>query len=390
MMTNMSFRIATVDGIPVRLHFTLIIAFLLISWSLATYFMPDYLPGLTTTEYWIMGAAGSAILFVSVLLHELAHSKLATRYGIKVNQIVLFLFGGVSDIAGELKDYRKDAKMAIAGPLTSFAISGAFALALLALTVAVPDGGTAVKVVQGILYYSALINVMLGAFNLIPAFPSDGGRILRAMLVRRKKDYNEATKTAANVGIAISYAFMGFGFFAMLAGSFMSGLWILLIGWFLMSGAQSYVSQIELSSVLSVLRLRDIMNTNVISVKASFPADRLLEGYFRTYMKGAFPVVDDRGVLLGMVTLKKLLQINENQRAKLSAAEVMIPREDLPVMSPDATADAALMQMTKAKIGKVFVCDGEGKLIGLVSKTDILNVEMERDEIAQTLKGYKP
>jgi Zn-dependent protease/predicted transcriptional regulator len=385
----MSVRIATVDGIPVRLHFTLIIAFLLISWTLATYFMPDYLPGLTTAEYWLMGAAGSAILFVSVLFHELAHSKLATRYGIKVNQIVLFLFGGVSDIAGELKDYRKDAKMAFAGPLTSFAISGAFALALLAITVAVPDGN-AVKVVRGILYYGALINVMLGAFNLIPAFPSDGGRILRAMLVRRKKDYNEATKTAANVGIAISYVFIGFGFLAMLAGSFVSGLWIILIGWFLMSGAQSYVSQIQLSSVLSVLKLRDIMNTNVISVKPSFPADRLLEAYFRAYMKGAFPVVDNRGILQGMVTLKKLLQIHESQRTKLSAAEVMIPKEDLTVLSPDASADIALMQMTKTKIGKVFVCDEEGKLIGLVSKTDILNVEMERDEIAQTLKGYKP
>jgi len=386
---DLSIRIITIDGIPVRLHFTLIIAFLLISWTLATYFMPDYLPGLAATEYWIMGAAGSVILFVSVLVHELAHSKLATRYGIKVNQIVLFLFGGVSDIAGELKDYRKDATMAIAGPLTSFGISGAFALALLALMMFFHDGSAALKIVQGILYYGALINFMLGAFNLIPAFPSDGGRILRAMLMRRKKDYNEATKSAANVGIAISYAFIGLGFFAILAGSFISGLWILLIGWFLMNGAQSYLSQIQLSSVLSVLRLRDIMNTNVISVKASFPANRLMEDYFRAYMKGAFPVVDDRGILLGMVILKKLLQINENQRPKFSAAEIMIPREDLSVMSPDASADLALMQMTKTKIGKVFVCDKVGKLIGLVTKTDILNVEMERAEIAQTLKGYK-
>jgi len=386
---DLSIRIITIDGIPVRLHFTLIIAFLLISWTLATYFMPDYLPGLAATEYWIMGAAGSVILFVSVLVHELAHSKLATRYGIKVNQIVLFLFGGVSDIAGELKDYRKDATMAIAGPLTSFGISGAFALALLALMMFFHDGSAALKIVQGILYYGALINFMLGAFNLIPAFPSDGGRILRAMLMRRKKDYNEATKSAANVGIAISYAFIGLGFFAILAGSFISGLWILLIGWFLMNGAQSYLSQIQLSSVLSVLRLRDIMNTNVISVKASFPADRLMEDYFRAFMKGAFPVVDDRGILLGMVILKKLLQINENQRPKFSAAEIMIPREDLSVMSPDASADLALMQMTKTKIGKVFVCDKAGKLIGLVTKTDILNVEMERAEIAQTLKGYK-
>ena len=388
-MSNMSVRIATVDNIPIRLHFTMIIAFILISWSLATYFMPDYLPSLSATEYWIMGAAGSVILFLCVLVHEFAHAKVATRYGIKVNQIILFLFGGVSDIAGEIKDYRKDAQMAIAGPLTSFAISALFALALFVLISLLPEYRE-VKVVQGVLYYGMLINVMLGAFNLIPAFPLDGGRILRDMLLKRKKDYNQATKTAANVGIAISYAFIALGFFAMIGGSFVSGLWIILIGWFLMSGAQSYLSQIELSSTLSVIRLKDIMNSNVISVNAYCPADQLLEGYFRAYMKGAFPVVDDRDVLLGMVTLDTLLRINENQRAMLNAAEVMIPRERLPIMSPEATADIALTQMTKTKMGKVFVCDGEGRLIGLVSKTDILNVETERNEIAQTLKGYKP
>jgi Zn-dependent protease/predicted transcriptional regulator len=351
--------------------------------------MPGYLPGLTPADYWVMGVAGSAILFVSVLVHELAHSKLATRYGIRVNQIVLFLFGGVSDIAGELKDYRKDAKMALAGPLTSFAISAAFALVFFAITIFIPDANAPVKVVQGIFYYGAIINVMLGAFNLIPAFPSDGGRILRALLVRSKKDYNAATITAAKVGIAISYGFMAIGFVVMLAGSFIGGLWILMIGWFLMSGAQSYVSQIQLSTVLSSLRLRNIMNTNIIAVNATFPADHLLETYFRQHMKSAFPIVDDKNMLLGMVTLRKLLQTDANLRAKLSAAEVMIPRKDLSVMSPDATADLALMQMTKTKIGKVFVCDDDGRLVGLVSKTDLLNVEAERSEIMQTLKGHK-
>jgi Zn-dependent protease len=365
------------------------IAFLLISWSLATFFMPGYLPGLTPVEYWIMGAAGAIILFISVLIHELAHSKLATKYGVKVNQIVLFLFGGVSDIAGELKDYRKDAKMAIAGPLTSFAISAAFFVALLAVTNFVGGDGAAAKVVLGIFYYGALINLMLGVFNLIPAFPSDGGRILRAALMRKKKDYNEATKIAANVGIAISYAFMGVGFFAMLAGSFVSGLWILLIGWFLMSGAQSYVSQIQLTSALASLRVKDIMNTNILSVKGSFPAGQLLDSYFRTYMKGAFPVLDDEGILIGMITLKKLLEVDESRRALLRTDEIMIARQDLPVLSPDVTADHALTQMTKSKLGKVFVCNEDGKLVGLVTKTDIMDVEIERGEITQTLKGHK-
>lgn len=377
----MSVQIGRVKGIPIRLHFTLIIAFFLISWMLATNFMPFYFPNLAETDYWIMGILGSVILFISVLVHELAHCALAIRYGVQVREIVLFLFGGVSDIASELKDYSKELKMALAGPLTSFAISAALALPWWIVSSVMPAPG----ILEGILFYGMLVNAVLGAFNLIPAFPSDGGRILRAALMRKKKDYNEATRIAAKVGIGISYVFMAVGFLTMLAGSFIAGVWILLVGWFLMSGAQSYLAQIQMSSVLSRMAVRDVMNTNVIAVRPEMTVAGLLEEFFKKYMKSTFPVVDEQNRLLGAVTLKRVLEIPESRRQSVTAEQVLIPKEELVVMRPDEKAEAALMKMTGKRLGKIMVCDEGGRLVGLVSKTDILNVEMERQEYASVI-----
>lgn len=393
----MSFQLAKVHGIPVRLHFTLVIVFFLIAWTLASSFMPQYFPNLTTAQYWIMGAAGAVILFVSVFLHELMHSVVAMRYGMKVRQIVLFIFGGVSDISEDTKDFRKEFNIAIAGPAASFAIAAVLAALWWSLSWIIEDDGVAAggmqaagQVVQGVLLYGAITNALLGAFNLIPAFPLDGGRILRAGLVRWKKSYDEATKIAARVGIAISYGFMGIGFLAMITGAFISGVWILLIGWFLNSGAQSYLAQHELTTMLAGVRLRDIMNTRIIAVPRDTTVDELLKNYFSAYMKSSFPVVDcddGRRRLAGMVTLKMALDIPDNRRQRTRTEEVMIPAGDLVVMQPDRKADEALMEMTRTHTGKVFVCDVEGTLLGLVSKTDIMNVASERQDYQKEIQG---
>lgn len=384
----MSLQITSVSGIPIRLHFTLIIAIALISFTLASDFMPSLFPGLTTAQYWLIGIIGAVIMFSSVLLHELAHSILAQRYGIKVREIVLFVFGGVSDISEELKDYRKEMKMAAAGPVTSFVIAGMFGISWF-LASSIPMGDTSLKnFVIPILFYGAVLNLGLGAFNLIPAFPSDGGRILRSALVRRKKDYNEATKTAANIGIAISYGFMALGFVTLFSGDFISGIWIMLLGWFLKSGAESYIAQIRLSSILSKIYLRDIMNTNVITIGPELTGDTLLRDYFNKYLKSSFPIVDVRRRLLGVVTLAKMAPIPEQNLTKMTAEDIMIPRQDLIVMDADATAENAVMQMNQRRMGKIFVCRKEtDELIGIVSKTDVLNVETERNEIVKSIRS---
>jgi Zn-dependent protease len=400
--------VGKIKGIKIRLHFTLLIGFLIISWSAAMVFTQHHYHGFTATGYWIVGAIIAAMLFISVLLHELAHSMVALRYGIKIRQIILFIFGGVSDISEEPKDYRKEATMALAGPAMSFMLAGIFTIFALLVSHSTPTGSSVLilkQVTLDILYYTALINTILGIFNLIPAFPSDGGRILRAALVKLKKDYDKATKDAVKVGIIISYGFMVLGFLMMAVGSFLSGIWMLLIGWFLNSGAQSYLSQHELSSVLSHVRLREIMNTNIISVKQDITVNELLDSYFNVYRKTEFPVVDENGNLIGAVTTKQAMNAQKSSRDTIKAEEIMTPKDELIVMKDDASADEALKRIFRENKSRIFVCedremqirgleDGtevkekerqKQKLIGLISKTDILNVAREREEFEKAV-----
>ncbi|MDQ3839054.1 MAG: site-2 protease family protein [Thermoproteota archaeon] len=394
----MSVQVTTIKSIPIRLHFTLIVVFFLITWTLAVSFMPQRIPPnlLTEAEYWIMGAIGAAVLFISVLLHELAHSLVALRYGLKVRQIILFIFGGISDIEEEkeetTKDFRKEFQIAVAGPLSSFAISTIFATIWWLVLQAYPTVAgeqsplNIMLIAEGILYYGAIANLLLGLFNLIPAFPLDGGRILRAAMVRWKRDYEQATKIAVRVGIWISYGFMGFGFLSILAGSFTGGIWLVLIGWFLNSGAQSYLMQYELSSVLSKVRIRDIMNTNILSVKEGTKTDAVLRTHFNQYFKSAFPILSTKEEIIGMISLKQILDVPEYKRHQVNVEEIMTPRSDLIVMNSERKADEALMQMSRRHLGKVFVQDNNGKLVGLISKSDIMNVADEKKEFVEAIE----
>jgi Zn-dependent protease len=249
----MSLEVGKIKGIPIRLHFTLVIVSFLIAWSLAGIVMPEFYPGLNTTVYWIMGIVGAIILCVSVLLHELAHAIVALRYGLNVSEILLYIFGGVSVIKDQdamaSKDFRKEFKIAASGPITSFVIAAIFAISFWIITNVIlgspnnnnPEGVSTILAAAGVFQYGALINLVVGGINLIPAFPSDGGRILRSVLLRSKNDYDKSTKLTTRIGIVISYGLMGLGFLVMISGSLISGIWLLLIGWFLNSAARSFL-----------------------------------------------------------------------------------------------------------------------------------------------------
>lgn len=383
----MSVQIGRIKGIPIRLHFTLLIVFSLVTWTLAANFMPGFFPDLSSAEYWIMGIAGAILLFVSILLHELSHSILAMRFGIEVRQIMLFIFGGVSDIKEEPKSPQKEFQIAIAGPATSFVLSAIFA-GLWAISGAVNN----VPVIEGIMLYGAIINALLGAFNLLPAFPLDGGRVFRAALVKMtRRSFDQATETAVKVGIAISYVMMGLGFVTIFTGSgFVSGIWLILIGWFLQSGAQSYRYQHEITAILSKVRMRDIMNVPFIAIPPEIILQEALQRYFSVYMKSAFPVTDAGGRLLGMVTLKRVMDASNEDESKkqvLTIRDVMIPLEELNVVDPDTKGDRAVEKMTSSRNGKIFVCDAEGRLLGMVTKTDLLNVASERQEYSKSVSN---
>ena len=387
----MSLQIFTIKKIPIKLHFTLIIVFFLISWTLATGFMPHYYPNLTTSQYWMMGIIGAMILFVSILLHELSHSLLSIRYGIHVNQIILFIFGGISDIKDETKEFKKEFKIAVVGPITSYALSGIFWI-LFILVSFLNDNqqniGNSLSSVEGILLYSSMVNLIIGSFNLIPAFPLDGGRMLRAGLTKWKNDFDLATGIASKIGIAISFGIIGLGFIAILKGSFLSGFWLIIIGWFINSGAQTYLDQNELSTRVKGIKLREIMNINFIAVNPDLKMSELIRDYFNVYWKSAFPVINGDKRLVGMITTDAISKKNRIENEDKKVSEMMIPVSELIVMSPDKEVNDALKQLFRKRMSRVFIEDKQSQLVGLVSKSDILHLAQERKEFLQSSKKW--
>ena len=387
----MSLQIFTIKKIPIKLHFTLIIVFFLISWTLATGFMPHYYPNLTTSQYWMMGIIGAMILFVSILLHELSHSLLSIRYGIHVNQIILFIFGGISEMKDETKEFKKEFKIAVVGPITSYALSGLFWI-LFILVSFLNDNqqniGNSLSSVEGILLYSSMVNLIIGSFNLIPAFPLDGGRMLRAGLTKWKNDFDLATGIASKIGIAISFGIIGLGFIAILKGSFLSGFWLIIIGWFINSGAQTYLDQNELSTRVKGIKLREIMNINFIAVNPDLKMSELIRDYFNVYWKSAFPVINGDKRLVGMITTDVISKKNRIENEDKKVSEMMIPVSELIVMSPDKEVNDALKQLFRKRMSRVFIEDKQSHLVGLVSKSDILHLAQERKEFLQSSKKW--
>ncbi len=387
----MSLQIFTIKKIPIKLHFTLVIVFFLISWTLATGFMPYYYPNLTTLQYWTMGIIGAIILFVSILLHELSHSLLSIRYGIHVNQILLFIFGGISDIKEETKEFKKEFKIAIVGPLTSYALSGLFWMFFILVSYlndTQQNIGNYLSSIEGILLYSSMINLIIGSFNLIPAFPLDGGRMLRAGLTKWKNDFDLATTIASKIGIAISFGIIGLGFVVIVRGSFLGGFWLIIIGWFLNNGAQTYLDQNELSTRLKGIKLKEIMNRNFVAVKPDLKLSELIKDYFNIYWKSAFPVINDDNHLVGMITTDAVSKKGRIEIADKKVADMMIPKSELIVMSLDKEVNDALKQLFRKRMSRIFIVDNQSQLIGLVSKSDILNLAQERKEFLQNSKKW--
>src|SRR5881409_4384326 len=244
----MSVNIGRILGIPIRIHWTLWLVFVLIAWSLATpggYLSLTY-PGLDSTTYWSIGIVSALLLFVSVLLHELSHSYIAKKNGLPIARITLFFFGGVSEMSEEPKDAGLEVRMALAGPLTSFAIAGvlgAFWFVSRLVSAPIP--------IIAVLGYNAVINIALGAFNLIPAFPLDGGRVLRGSLWGRSKNLLKATREATRVSEVLSLLMIAAGLLLVVAtADIFNGLWIIFLGWFIRSGAETSLKQTEMTEAL--------------------------------------------------------------------------------------------------------------------------------------------
>ncbi|MBM4064267.1 MAG: CBS domain-containing protein [Planctomycetes bacterium] len=353
-----SWKIATMMGIPIRLHFSWFIVFGLITWSLSTHYFPKAAPELPVASYWIKGTLAALLLFASVVFHELSHSYVARKYHISITSITLLIFGGIAQLKGEPPHPRAEFRMAIAGPLSSFFLSGLFFL------VSVNTGGGT----KALFSYLAQINFILGAFNLIPGFPMDGGRVLRSVLWSRTKDYFYATQKAANFGQRIALFFLLFGMFLIFTGS-SGGLWLLLIGWFLYLAAQSSQQQATLQESLSNIKVKNVMARDIVTVNSSIPIGEAVDKYFLRYGYGGFPVMDG-GKFLGIITLKEIKNVPREDWSKVKVSDILVPHNKKWEISHDSDVMKALLLMIQEDKGRIIVMENDN-VVGLITRNGI-------------------
>jgi Zn-dependent protease/predicted transcriptional regulator len=376
-----SVNIGRILGIPIRVHWTLWLVFLLIAWSLAVGYLPatypeSIYPQMTATVDWIVGIVSALLLFVSVLIHELSHSYIAKKNGLPIARITLFFFGGVSEMTEEPQDAALEVRMAAAGPLTSFAISGI--LGALWYIGGLTGFPVAVLAVLG---YNALINAALGAFNLIPAFPLDGGRVLRGSLWRSSKNLLKATKNATRVSeiLSLLMIFVGLILVVLSPDNFVNGIWIIFLGWFIRSGAETSLQQTQMTEALHGISVGDIMTKNPLTVSPDITVQQLVNEYFLVHPHGGYPVVQN-GKLQGVVTMSSVRSIAREKREFETVRQAMVPYERIVTISPTASAADAMRKMAKNQIGRLIVTDGDN-ILGIVTRGDLMKTIKTRQDL---------
>jgi len=357
-----SFRLGRIAGIEIGFHYSWLLAFTLIAWSLAQGFFPQYYPGWDVATYWVTGILAALFLFVSVLVHELAHSLVAMAKGLPVRSITLFIFGGVSNIEGEPERPRVELVMAVMGPLASLVLAGLF-WGLRQLV-----GGEGSPLVA-MLSYLALINALLAGFNLLPGFPLDGGRVLRSILWSTTGSLTRATNIAATVGRFFGWGLIGFGVFQLFTGNFLGGVWIAFIGWFLSNAADASRREVTLREHLRGVRVKQVMDQSPEIISVQSPIEEVVRDVFlQRHRRAAAVYQDDQ--LVGIVTITDVKGQPQQKWARTPVKEIMT-RQPLYSVGMDDDLNSALRLLVQHDLNQLPVLE-EGRLVGFLNRADII------------------
>ncbi len=362
-------RIARVFGVPVYIHFSWVVIFGLITWSLATGYFPAHYPDLPASSHWAKGLVASFLFFVSILVHELGHAVVALRHGIGIRSITLFIFGGVAQMEKDPEDGWTEFKIAAVGPVVSLALAALFYLG--ASLPLLGDAGRAVT------RYLALINLLLALFNLVPAFPLDGGRLLRGLLWKSAGKLR-ATRIAAGAGTFFAFFLIVSGVFRLLGGDGVTGVWYILIGWFLKEAAGGAYQGARLDETLRGVAVRDAMITEVATVPAHISLADAAGDHFLHTGYGGYPVVRGESVV-GLLCLRDILSVPPGEREGTAVQAVMTPLGDAIVIDPEVPLLAAMAKMASGA-GRLLVMR-EGRLVGFLSLSSVIRHLKVREEL---------
>ncbi|MBN2468145.1 MAG: site-2 protease family protein [Deltaproteobacteria bacterium] len=352
-------------GFEVRIDMSWFILAILIAWSLSVGFFPLHYKNLPTQTYWIMGAVGAAGIFISIIAHEISHSLVARKYGIPMKGITLFIFGGVAEMSEEPPNAKSEFLMAVVGPLSSFIISlGFYAIFRIGIASGWP------MPVNGIVGYLAMINSVLAAFNLLPAFPLDGGRILRSALWALKKNLRWATRLSSQIGSFFGILMIIMGVFQVLRGDFIGGMWWFLIGMFLNSAAKASYQQLVTRKALEGETIQRFMKTDPMVVSPSLSIKELVENYIYQHHFKMFPVVES-GKLIGCITTKQVRELPQKEWARKTVRELSIPCSPGNAITSQTDPVKAISIMSRTGVSRLMVVDND-RLVGIISLKDML------------------
>ena len=359
-------------GFPIRLDLSWLFIAIFLAWSLAVAYFPEMYPGLVTNAYWLMGIIGMLGLFASVVLHELGHSLVARHYDLEIRGITLFIFGGVAEMGAEPKSAKVEFLVAIGGPLVSLALAVLF---WILYEVPLPPA------IEGIVLYLATINTILLAFNMIPAFPLDGGRVLRSVLWGYGKSLRRATRICSQIGSVFGWALIAMGLLQLFAGFIVSAIWWGLLGMFLRGAANGAYQQLLLRRMLEGEPVSKFMVADPISVSSDTSLQDVVEKYVYQYHHKVFPVTDEDGSLVGSISTARIKAVPHEDWPERTAGEVAEAADSDNTTRPDADALQALSTMSRKGLSRLLVVK-DGQLEGILSLKDLmsflsLKVELE-------------
>jgi Zn-dependent protease/CBS domain-containing protein len=372
-MFGKGYRLFSLSGFEIRLDASWFVLALLVTWTLAVGYFPAALPGFAPATYWMMGVAGALGLFGSIVLHEFSHAVVARRYDLPMKGITLFIFGGVAEMSAEPPSPRAEFMMAAAGPLASVVIG----VALLGVA-AVLSGAFPIAAIEVIQYLGAL-NLILAAFNMVPAFPLDGGRILRSYLWHRSGDLARATRVSSKVGSGFGLVLMALGVAVFLTGGLVPGIWYFVLGMFLRGLAGASYQQVLLRRALEGEPVRRFMKSDPVTVSSGMSVRELVEDYVYRHHHKLYPIVDD-GRLAGCVTVKQIRTLPREEWDTKQVAQIASGCTDANTISPDADAMEALKLMRSSGQSRLLVTRN-GHLEGVITLKDLLEFFALRVEL---------
>jgi Zn-dependent protease/CBS domain-containing protein len=359
-----SFRLGRVAGVPVGVNWSVVVIFLLIAGALSANLFPRSYPGHSAVAYVAAGLAAAVVFFLGLLAHEVAHAVVAKRNGIDVEGITLWLFGGVSELKGEARDPGAELRISGVGPLVSLLIGLFFGAIAVLLALAGANG-----LLLGALSWLAGINVLLAIFNILPAAPLDGGRLLRAAVWKATGDRTKGAVVAARAGWVLGIVLIGLGLWRFLAGAGFGGLWLALIGWFLIGAAGQEERQARMGSALRGVRVGDVMTPQPQTASGDMTVADFVDHYLFAYRHSALPLTE-QGRPVGLVTLDRVRGIPPDRRASTTLGEVACRADDLVLARPDEQLNDLLPRLSECADGRALVVTQE-QLIGIVSPSDI-------------------